>query len=94
MSKIKLEIRRGEPIQVGQRRITPLASVLKVDFPGYQGGLVWNRPSAVLVTEADGQEHRLPVQDYTRQAQWLLIGAGVLGSLLIWLTFRSRNQQS
>ena len=91
MRWITLESRAGETVQAGSRRLTPLSRLVRVQIPGWQGGLVWNRPSAVLVTEPDGEEQQLPVRDVTRLAQLLIISAGILGSWLIWLAFHSRK---
>ena len=91
MSWLTLETRTAEPIQAGKRRLTPISSLLQVTFPGWQGGLVWNRPTAVLVTEADGKETLLPVRDITRLIQILVLSAGVLGAGLIWLAYRTHK---
>jgi hypothetical protein len=91
MHWITLESRAGEAVQAGARRLTPLSSVVRLQIPGWHGGLVWNRPAAVLVREPDGQETLLPVRDTTRLAQLLILGAGLLGGWLIWLAFRSRK---
>jgi hypothetical protein len=93
MRWITLESRAGETLQAGTRRLTPLSSLVRVQIPGWSGGLVWNRPSAVLVTEPDGQEKLLPVRDVTRLAQLLILGAGLLGGWLIWLAFRPRKTE-
>jgi len=88
MRWITLENRAGETIQAGPRRMTPLSSLVRVQIPGWKGGLVWNRPSGVVVTEPDGEEKLLPVRDVTRLTQFLILGAGLLGGWLIWLAFR------
>ena len=43
------------------------------------GGLVWNRPAAVIVQQ-EGAERRLPIHDVTRRCQVALLAAG-----LVWL---------
>jgi len=91
MRWITLENRAGEVIQVGNHRLTPLSSNVRIQVPGWSGGLIWNRPTAILVSEADGQETLLPVRDITRLGQVLILAAGLLGSWLIWLTFRPRK---
>ena len=92
MSWLSLETRAGEPIEAGSRRLTLFSRVLRLQIPGWpDGGLVWNRPVAVLVAEADGQECLLPVRDNTRLAQIGLLAGGLLGGWLIWLAFRRRG---
>jgi hypothetical protein len=56
----------GEPVTLGDLIVTPEAQTLTVQLPS--GGLVWNRPSAVLIEQGDGIA-RLPVIDITRLAQ-------------------------
>ncbi|MBN2148158.1 MAG: hypothetical protein JW726_12260 [Anaerolineales bacterium] len=90
MKWITLETRAGEPIKAGDKRLLPMAKVLRLKIPGLNGGLIWNRPASVVVQSADGQEQTLPVRDLTRQAQWLLLGAGILGALLIWILWPRR----
>ena len=91
MRWITLESHAGEAVQAGARRLTPISSVVRLDIPGWRGGVVWNRPAAILVSEPDGQEQLLPVRDITRITQLLVLGAGLLGSWLIWLAFRRRK---
>ena len=88
MPLIEYETHAGQPIQAGLVKITPFSKALVIRLPGLQGGLVWNRPASLLVQTADGQEQVLPVVDVTRRAQWLLLGAGLLGAALIWMLYR------
>lgn len=88
MGLITIENRAGASIQAGGRRITPFTQVVMLKIPGFTGGLIWNRPHAVLVQEADGTETVIPVTDMTRQAQVFLLAAGLLGGFLFWLNRR------
>ena len=87
-SFVQIETRAGDPVSVGDTEIVPLARSLCIQPPGFPAGLIWNRPSAVIVRTADGQERMLPVPDVTRQKQLRLLGIGLIGSLLIWLVLR------
>lgn len=89
MSLLSIENQAGKPIKAGTRRITPFAQVVRLDIPGWNGGVIWNRPHAVLVQEADGSEQVLPVPDLTRQLQVFLLAAGFFASLLYWLARRN-----
>ena len=94
MSWLTYETHAGEPVRAGRRRLTPFSKVLRIQIPGGpSGGLVWNRPIGVLVREADGQETMLHVRDTTRIVELLLIGAGLLGSLVLWSTYRARKDR-
>lgn len=88
MSPLTIESRAGAPIQAGERRITPFVQVVSLKIPGLKGGLVWNRPQAVLVQEYDGTETVLPVPDITRQVQIFLLAAGLFAGLLFWVRRR------
>ena len=85
MPTIEREIRTGEPIQAGDYQITPQTQVLRIRVPGQRFGLIWNRPRAVLVRTADGQETSLAVRDVTRMVMWSMLAGGVLGAILIGL---------
>ncbi len=69
----------GEPVAVNQWTVTPLAQSLTIR--GSRGGFVWNRPVALLITR-DGQAKRMPIPDVTRSAQLVLLGIGLLLSLI------------
>ncbi len=90
MPWITQEIRAGAPYQVGDHTITPLANVFRIQIPHLNGGLIWNRPAAVVVQGPDGCEQTLPVQDVTRLAIWALFGASLLAVTLAWLTSHRR----
>ncbi len=77
--RISWQTRHGRRLVVGDVALTPVSRALQIAWSG--GGLVWNRPTAVLV-ERDGQVERLPIVDVTRRAQLFLAGLG----LLFWLT--------
>lgn len=84
-----IETKAGKPVMVGGTRVIPFARVLRIQFPGVQGGFIWNRPVSVLATTPDGEEQVLPIPDVTRDAQLKILGAGLVGSILIGLIFRT-----
>ncbi len=63
-----LEVRTlsGRPVQAGDMTITPQSQAVLVRLPF--GGLVWNRPAAVIV-EREGRTTRMSIVDVTRLAQ-------------------------
>jgi hypothetical protein len=87
MPSLVREIRTGETRQFGNFEITPLTRVLKIQLPGQHAGLIWNRPKAVIVKTADGQENILPVRDVTRLAIWSMLAGGLLGAIVIGLLY-------
>jgi hypothetical protein len=72
----------GEAIQQGNLQIVPVSTAWKLTIPGQQGGLIWNRPTAVKVIHPDGQNELIPVVDVTRQAILFFAAIG-LGFALI-----------
>lgn len=91
MPVLEQNTQTGDPIQVGDTTITPKGRALRFNLPGFPGGFVWNRPSAVIVKTADGMEQVLPVNDVTRWAVWMFLAAGMVGGLLVWLIFRKNR---
>jgi hypothetical protein len=70
----------GKPITVQGVTVTPLAQSLTIRWS--QGGFVWNRPVALLVTQ-NGRRERIPITDVTRLAQIVLwVSVGLLGLVL------------
>lgn len=72
----------GEPIPVGDYTVAPESQALSVRLPF--GGFVWNRPTAVLVDDGNGQQ-RIPIVDVTRTAQLALLAAAALFFIAGWL---------
>jgi hypothetical protein len=90
MPIIETETKTGEPQLVGNHELTPLTQVLKIQLPGHHGGVIWNRPKAVVVRTADGQEQTLPIPDVTRITIWAMLAGGLLGAIAIGLLFRNK----
>jgi hypothetical protein len=88
---IRLENTSAEPIVVGDTRITPQAQAFSLRFPF--GGIVWNRPTAVLV-ERDDVTQRIPIVDVTRVAQIVFLILVVKFSvIIIWLAAQRARQR-
>ena len=62
----------GEAVTVGDVTVVPQSQALTLRWGRY-GGLVWNRPAAILVERGD-QTERIPIVDFTRAAQLGLLG--------------------
>jgi hypothetical protein len=62
----------GDPIRLGRDQVIPLTRAIHVHPFGLRGGLVWNRPHAVMIIGEDDTERVLPIHDVTRTSQiWL-----------------------
>jgi hypothetical protein len=78
----------GEPVNTGDVNVYPVARSYRINFPAARGGIVWNRPLAVIVEDSHGSRRIIPVQDRTRQLQVAILAAGFFGTILTWLIFR------
>ncbi len=88
---LQVETRAGEPIRAFGAEIIPFSRAMILRFPGNSGGVIWNRPISVLVGTGGEHEEILRVRDVTRLAQVIILSAGLLGSVLIWLLFNNRK---
>jgi len=77
----------GDQTKIGDTIVTPQAQSVTLRWP--YGGLIWNRPAAVLV-ERDNHTTRLPVIDVTRILVWGLLGLGLFFAIVTALL---SNQQ-
>lgn len=84
---ITWETQSGESIVHGDTIIVPQSQALRVRLPNGWGGLVWNRPTAVLVTQ-EGMTWRLPIVDLTRLAAFIVFGVTVALSLSLVMLMR------
>ena len=82
-----LENHAGDPIQAGEYELIPVSQAARLQMPWGPPALIWNRPVSIIARRAAGQQVIIPIHDYTRRAQLILIGAGLLGSWLLWLGF-------
>ena len=82
---LSVEIQSGKSITYEGHKLTPFAQTIKLQFPGINGGLIWNRPVAVLAEYDNGTREVIPITDVTRKAQFRLIGAGMVIVLTSWL---------
>lgn len=78
----------GEPVQVGEMHVYPIARSYMVNLPSVKSGIVWNRPLAVIVEDSRGKRQIIPVHDKTRQLQIAFLAAGLIGAFLTWAIFR------
>jgi hypothetical protein len=79
------EARRVKDVQLRVR-----SQVVQLRLPIAHGGLIWNRPVAVLVDLPDGQQRVLPIPDPTRTAVLAFTGICIASTILA-MFFRHRN---
>lgn len=82
----------GDKVAVGDVTVTPQSRALTVRWP--RGGLVWNRPTAVVVERGEETE-RIPIVDVTLMAQLGLLGLSLVFSMIIMaLSIRRKKEES
>jgi hypothetical protein len=84
------ETKAGNQVPAGDLLVIPVSRATRIHFPGWKGGLIWNRPVGLWVQSPDGSEQFVPVYDITRRIQWMLLGVGLLGSILIMIASRRK----
>ena len=89
-SLLRIETLTGQPIKVKDTQVRVRSQVVQLRFPFIHGGLIWNRPVAVLVRTADSQDRVLPVPDVTRNAVLMLFMLSLAGTFLFRLFQRKR----
>jgi len=95
MAKLEVfqrQMRSGDPVKAGDVTVTPQSEAICLRWP--YGGLVWNRPVAVLVEQGTHTEH-IPILDVTRVAQLGLLGLGVIfGIITFVMSIRHRRESN
>jgi hypothetical protein len=84
-SVLRIQILTGQPIKVKDTQLRVRSQVVQLQLPFISGGLIWNRPIAVLVHTADGQDQILPIPDLTRTALLTLLVLSLAGTFLLVL---------
>lgn len=78
----------GEPVDIGDLNLYPISRAYRINFPGANGGISWNRPLGVIVEDQQGNRQVLPVKDVTRRYQISILSAGFLATLFTWLVLK------
>ena len=88
----KWQTASGDKVTVGDVTVTPQSQALIIRWP--HGGLVWNRPVAILVERGE-QTERIPIVDVTRIVQLGLLGLSLVFSMVIFaLSVRQRRDRN
>ena len=88
-SLLHIKTLTSQPMTVKDAQLRLRSQVVQLRLPGVNGGLIWNRPVAVLVRTPDGQEQTLPVRDVTRSVVLALVLLCFASTLLLRLTRRT-----
>lgn len=77
--------------QLNGKKIMPILKSTRIQPPGMWGVFFWHRPTAVLVQNPNSDDVMIEIEDPTRKAQLLLMGMGILVSLLITVAFKNQE---
>jgi len=77
---IQLKTAQGTAVHTPHHTLIPESQALTIRFP--YGGIVWQRPTAVLIQE-NNQLRRYPITDITRIVIWSLLSFSLLSPLLL-----------
>jgi len=89
-SILRIETLTSPPITIPDAQVYVRSRLVQLRFPAVNGGLIWNRPVAIVVRTPDGQEKIVPILDVTRLA--LLALAGICFTGIITLLFPRRKK--
>ena len=92
-SFLRIETHTSHPIRINNTEVRVRSQVIQLRLPVANGGLIWNRPVAVIVRTADDQEKILPVPDLTRIAILILAGLS-FASMFLLIFFRRKRIES
>ena len=93
MALISYEDKIGTPIQSGSIKLRPVSRVLQITPPGWNAGIIWNRPVAIQIENEQGEIQELPIQDATRQALMLFAAFGLAFAFLTSLVRRGKSKK-
>ncbi len=85
---VQVQRSSADRIVVGDTAIVPQSRALVVRLP--RGGIVWNRPTAIIV-ERGGRTERIRIVDATRRAQAAIFGL-LLASFVASRILKSRTR--
>ena len=88
-SILRIETRISPPITIQNTQMHVRSQVVQLRLPIIKGGVIWNRPVAVVVRTLDGEEKIVPIPDVTRTALLTFSGLG-LTVMLVWMFFRGK----
>lgn len=81
----------GPSLRIGRMRLTPIAGSVRLAWPGSGFGMVWTRPVEISLDEEGAAHRSIKLSDPTRQAQWILLGAGLVAGLFGILVSRKKR---
>lgn len=92
-SFFRMETRMSQPMRINNIELRIHSQLIQLRLPIANGGMIWNRPVAVVVRTLHGQKHVLPIPDLTRMVDLILAGL-CCGSVFFLIFFRRKKFES
>ena len=89
-SILRIETHTSPPIEIPDGQLHVRSRLVQLRFPPANGGLIWNRPVAIVVRPLNGQEKVIPVLDITRIVVFTLAGICFTGILTFMFLKRKK----
>ena len=91
-SILHIETLTSPPITIQDTQFQVRSQLFQLRFPPIKGGVIWNRPVAVVVRTVDGQENILLIPDVTQTAIWTLAGICITGMFIRMFLRRKKSK--
>jgi len=82
-SILHIETLTGPPISIQDTQAQLRSQRVQLRLPAVNGGLIWNRPLAVVLRTSDDQEKIVRIADVTRTAVFALAGLCFTGMFVL-----------
>ena len=90
---LRIVTRNSSPIAIRDAQLYVRSQLVQLRFPVVNGGLIWNRPVAIVVRTFNGQETIVPIFDVTRTVMLTLAGLS-LTAMFVLMFLRRKTSES
>lgn len=90
---LRIVTRNSSPIAIRDAQLYVRSQLVQLRFPVVNGGLIWNRPVAIVVRTFNGQETIVPILDVTRTVMLTLAGLS-LTAMFVLMFLRRKTSES
>jgi LPXTG-motif cell wall-anchored protein len=91
-SLVRIETLTGHPLTIQDAQLYVRSQLVQLRFPTVNGGLIWNRPVAIVVRTLNGQEKIIPISDRTRTVMFTLAGLCLTGMFVLVFLRRKKSE--
>jgi hypothetical protein len=91
-SLLHIETLTSPPITIQDTQYHLRSQLVQLRLPAVNGGLIWNRPLAVVLRTSDDQEKVVRIPDVTRTAMFALAGLCFTGMFVLMFLRRKKSE--